>query len=85
MLHVCPPDQLGSEVEVLPGRLLEVQHERVVADLQVVLIGVEDDGLLRVELLHHLHGDAVDGGLEVGLLGVNHHADVEVLGGLERG
>ena len=51
--------------------------------LQVALVGVEDDGLLGVELLHHLHGEAVDGGLEVGLLRVNQHADVEVLGGLK--
>ena len=43
------------------------------------LIGVEYDGLLGVELLHHLHGDAVDGRLEVGLLRVHHHPHVHLL------
>ena len=37
LFHVGSPDELGAEVKVLPGRLLQVQHQRVVADLQVVL------------------------------------------------
>ena len=32
-----------------------------------------------VVFLHHLHGQPVDGRLEVGLLGVDHDADVELL------
>ena len=36
------------------------------------LVGVEDDGLFRVVLLHYLNGDPGDGGLEVGLLSVHH-------------
>ena len=45
---------------------------------------VEDDGTLRVVSSHHLHGEPVDGGLEVGLLRVHHHAHVLLLGVLQQ-
>ena len=47
------------------------------------LVGVEDDGLLRVVLLHHLDGDPGDGGLEVGLLSVHHAPHVQLPGSLD--
>ena len=37
LFHVRSPNELGAEVKVLPGRLLQVQQQRAVADLQVVL------------------------------------------------
>ena len=49
------------------------------------LVGVEDDGLLRVVLLHHLDGDPGDGGLEVGLLSVHHAPRVQLPGSLHTG
>ena len=49
------------------------------------LVGVEDDGLLRVVLLHHLDGDPGDGGLEVGLLSVHHAPRVQLPGSLDTG
>ena len=48
------------------------------------LLCVEDDGTLRVVSPHHLHGEPVDGGLEVGLLRVHHHAHVLLLGVLQQ-
>ena len=66
-----------------PVRLLQVKKEVVVGLLQVALVGVEHHRLLSVILGHHLHCDPRDGGLEVGLLSVNHHPDVHVLGRLE--
>ena len=47
------------------------------------LVGVEDDGLLRVVLLHHLDGDPSNGWLEVGLLSVHHAPHVQLAGGLD--
>ena len=49
------------------------------------LVGVEDDGLLRVVLLHHLDGDPGDSGLEVGLLSVHHAPRVQLPGSLDTG
>lgn len=80
--HVGSPDQLGPKVKVLPLGLLQIQDQGVVGNLEIALVGVENNGLLSVELLLHLHGNPMDGRLEVGLLCVNHHADVQVLGSL---
>ena len=49
-----------------------------VTDLKVALICVKDEGLLLVKLPHHLHGEAVDGHLEVRLLSVHHDSHVFV-------
>ena len=80
--HVSAPHELGPEVEVLSLGLLQVQDEGVVGDLEIALVRVEDDGLLSVEFLLHLHSDPVDGRLEVGLLSVHHDAHIHVLGSL---
>ena len=64
--------------------IMNLIYKYILALMHTNLIGVEDDGLLCVELLHHLHGDAVDGRLEVGLLRVHHHPHVHLLGGLKQ-
>jgi hypothetical protein len=46
LLHVGSADELGSEVEVLAGGLLQIQDEGVVGDLQVALVRVKHDRLL---------------------------------------
>ena len=51
-------------------------HAGQPTDLKVALVGVEDDGFLLVVLAHHFHGESRDGGLEVGLLGIDHHSHV---------
>ena len=60
---------LQEQVEIDGGLLL----------LTTCLVGVEHNGLLRVVLLHHLQGQAGDGWLEVGLLSINHHTDIQIL------
>ena len=55
------------------------------SDLHVALVSIENRDFFRVVLFHHFHGETSDGGLEVGLLGVDHDADVEVGRGLHDG
>ena len=60
---------LQEHVEIGDGLLL----------LATYLVGVENYSLLCVILLHHLQGQAGDGWLEVSLLGINHHTDIQLL------
>ena len=81
VLPVC----LLQVIHQVSVRLLQVAlQEQVEIDgglllLTTCLVGVEHNGLLRVVLLHHLQGQAGDGWLEVSLLGINHHTDIQIL------
>ena len=44
------------------------------SNLQVALIGVVNDGPVDVEAAHLLQHEQIDGGVQVRLLGVPHHA-----------
>lgn len=50
---------------------------------QITLISVEYDCLLRIVFSHHFQRDTRNGRLEVGLLGVNHYADIQIFGSLD--
>jgi len=52
-----------------------------VPDLQITLVGVEDDGLVFVVEPLHLQRQSADGRLEVGLLCIHHQANA-ILNGM---
>lgn len=84
LLHVSASHKLGSKEELLPVRLFKVKGEVVERLLQVALVGVEDDGLLLVVLLHHLHREAGNGWLEVCLFSIHHDPHISCSGILEK-
>jgi hypothetical protein len=82
LLDVSASDKLGSEVEVLTLGLLKIKADIVVGLFEIALVGVEHDGLVQIMFPHHFKSDSGDGWLEIGLLCVNHYADVQLLGKL---
>lgn len=83
LLHVSAAHQLGSKVEVLSLRLLQVGGDLLESILQVALVRVEHDRLIRIVLAHHLESNPRDGRLEVRLLSIDHYTHVQLLSGLE--
>mmetsp|Transcript_5093 Transcript_5093/g.14617 ORF Transcript_5093/g.14617 Transcript_5093/m.14617 type:complete len:445 (+) Transcript_5093:1063-2397(+) len=78
--HVGAPHHLGSEVPPLLPSPLQVHHQPFMGVFQVALVSIVDDGLLAIVAPLQLHSGVVDGGLEVAVLRVHHHAHVR-LGG----
>ena len=50
LLHVGAPDQLGTEVEVLPVGLVQINRQVVVGLLQIALVRVEHNCLKIVDM-----------------------------------
>merc|ERR1719180_443299 len=83
LLHVSSSHQLCPKVEVLTLGLFKIKSDGLVCLLQVALVRVEHNGLVRVVCPHQFHCQPVDGRLEVRLFSVNHNPHILLLRILE--